>query len=119
MYRQNVLFRCRMEAFVVRSVNRVPIRLTEERWRHIVARHPEIEPYRDQVLEAVEDPDFVAKGLHGELKAARLFIELPMGPRYFVVVYREVGAGDGFIITARLGSGVSNLIKGGVIWRRK
>jgi hypothetical protein len=64
-------------------------------------------------------PDFVAKGLRGELKAARLWIELPMGPRYFVVVYREANAKDGFIITARLGSGVSNLIKGGVIWRRK
>jgi hypothetical protein len=108
-----------MKPFVVRSVNGVSVRLTEERWRHIVVRHPEIEPYRDRVLETVEDPDFVARGLHGELKAARLSIELPMGPRYFVVVYGEVDARDGFIITARLGSGVSNLIKGGVIWRRK
>jgi len=38
---------------------------------------------------------------------------------FVVVVYRQVGARDGFTITARLGSGVSNLIKGGVAWRRK
>jgi len=119
MQRQNALWRCKMESFVVRSVNGVLIRLTQERWRHILVRHPETEPYRDRVLDAVKDPDFVAKGLHGELKAAKLFIDLPMGRRYLVVVYREVGARDGFIITARLGSGVSNLIKGGVVWRRK
>ena len=113
------MFRGEMGTYVVRSVNGVPIRLTQERWRHIVARHPEIEPFRDPVLIAVKNLDFVAKGLHGELKASRLSIELPMGPRYFIVVYREVSAKDGFIITARLGSGVSNLIKGGVVWRRK
>jgi len=67
----------------------------------------------------VKDPDFVAKGLHGELKAVRLSIDLPMGARYVVVVYREVSPEDGFIITARIGSGVANLIKGGVIWRKK
>jgi len=108
-----------MTTSVVESVNHVRIRLTEERWRHIVARHPEIELHRDRVLEAVKDPDFVAKGLHGELKAVRLSIDLPMGARYVVVVYREVSAKDGFIITARVGSGVANVIKGGVIWRKK
>jgi len=80
-------------------------KVTEERWPHI--------------LEAVKDPDFVAKGLHGELKTVRLSIDLPMGARYVVVVYREVSAKDGFIITARVGSGVANAIKGGVIWRKK
>ena len=108
-----------MVGSMVRSVNGVLVRLTEERWHHIVTRHPELEPYRDHLLETVKDPDFIARGLHGELKAARLYIDMPVGPRYLVVVYREVNAKDGFIITSRLGSGVSNLIKGGVIWRRK
>ena len=67
----------------------------------------------------MKDPDFLAKGLHGELKAVRLSIDLPMGARYVVVVYREVSPEDGFIITARIGSGVASLIKGGVIWRKK
>jgi len=84
---------------MVRSVNRVQVRLNEERWHRIVTRHPELEPYRDHLLETVKDPDFIAKGLHGELKAARLYIDIPMGPRYLVVVYREVNARVGLIIT--------------------
>jgi hypothetical protein len=86
---------------------------------HIVARHPEIEPYHDLLLEVVRDPDFIARGLHDELKAVRLSIDLPMGARYIVVVYREITPKDGFIITARLGSGIANVIKGGVLWRKK
>jgi len=42
-----------------------------------------------------------------------------MGARYVVVVYREVSPEDAFIITARVGSGVANVIKGGAIWRKK
>jgi hypothetical protein len=67
----------------------------------------------------LKDPDFVAKGLHGELKAVRLSIDLPLGARYVVVVYRELSVEDGFMITARIGSGVANVIKGWVIWRKK
>jgi len=108
-----------VEEAVVSSVNGVPIRLTAERWRHIVDRHPELEQHRELILETIRDPDFVAKGLHGELKAARLYIGLPMGPRYLTAVYRETTQQDGFIITARIGSNVGNLIKGGVVWRKK
>jgi hypothetical protein len=70
-------------------------------------------------VDTVKDPDFVARGLHGELKAARLCVDIPIGPRYIVVVYREIKGRDGFIITARLGSDVGNLIRGGVVWLRK
>jgi hypothetical protein len=73
--------------------------LTGERWKHIVTRHPELGSHRNHVLETVKDPDFIAKGLHGELKAVKLLIDLPMGARYLIVIYREVTPEDGFIIT--------------------
>ena len=108
-----------MSSAVPRSVNGVPIRLTSERWTHILRRHPEVQTYQDRITETVTDPDFVAKGLHGELKAAKLYADLPAGPKYFIVVYREVKPDDGFIITARISSDVGNVIRGGILWQRK
>ena len=73
------------------SKNGVPIRLTEERWFHIVENHDELAGLSDEVLLTIEDPDFIVKGWTDELLAVRKINEL-------VVVYKEVG-NDGFIIT--------------------
>ncbi|WP_456478271.1 hypothetical protein [Geoglobus ahangari] len=43
------------------SKNRIPIRLTEERWFHIVENHDELAGLSDDVLLSVEDPDFIVK----------------------------------------------------------
>ena len=102
-----------------KSVNRVPIRLTQERWSHIVTRHPELKKYQSRLLETISNPDFAAKGLHGELKAAKLYRDFQMGPRYLVVMYREDTSADGFIITARISSDVGNTIRRGIIWQKK
>ena len=48
---------------IVISKAGVPVRLTEERWFHIVENHDDLAGYYDQVLEAVEDPDFVCKDM--------------------------------------------------------
>ena len=101
------------------SVNGVRIQLTPERWSHIVARHPEIEPYQSRILETISNPDFIAKGDHGEFKAVKLYSDFPMGARYLIVLYREVEADDGFIITARISSDVGNVLRGGIIWQKK
>lgn len=39
------------------SKNDKNIRLTEERWEHIVRRHPEMNEFQDKVLETIHDPD--------------------------------------------------------------
>jgi len=39
------------------SVNGVPIRLTDERWEHIVDSHPDMSSLLDAVLDAVRNPD--------------------------------------------------------------
>lgn len=47
---------------VVYSQNQVPIRLTQERWEHILRRHPEMANQKDHVLEALSDPDLIQQG---------------------------------------------------------
>ncbi|MDW8239537.1 MAG: hypothetical protein RMM98_07975 [Acidobacteriota bacterium] len=47
------------------SINHVPIRLTEERWDHIVDRRPYMTAYYDTVLDAVEQPTYMLLGHRG------------------------------------------------------
>ena len=51
----------------------VPIRLTEERWFHIVENHDDLAGYYDKVLEIVEEPDLISQGYNGALIAVRAF----------------------------------------------
>ena len=57
----------------VYSVNGVPIRLTEERWEHIVNNKPYMEAYYEKVLDAIEQPTWVLRGYVGTLVAILTF----------------------------------------------
>ena len=95
---------------VASSVNGVPVWLTPERWGHISRRHPEVAGLQRAVLETVAEPWAVYEGNAGTLLAVRREDGL-----YLVVVYREVAASDGFIITAYL----TRRIRGGrLAWKR-
>ena len=96
------------------SKNGIPIRLTEERWYHIVENHDELAGLSDEVLLTVEDPDYIVKGWKDELLAVRKFVE----DKYLVVVYKEL-KNDGFIITAFLTKKVNKILRRGVIWQKK
>lgn len=37
------------------------IELTDERWKHIIGEHPEIEPYKKRIKEVLSAPDYVKK----------------------------------------------------------
>lgn len=78
------------------SVNGVPIRLTEERWEHIVSNKPYMEAYYEKVLEAIESPASVLRGYKGALVA----VSSVARRNWLHVIYREVSPDDGFIITA-------------------
>lgn len=84
------------------SHNGVPIRLSDERWSHIVRRHPEMDGSRSLVIETIAKPDFIQAGDSGELLAVRLYEATQLGRKYVVVAYREINAIDGFILTAYL-----------------
>ena len=101
---------------IVRSVNKVPIRLTEERWRHITRRHPEIRDQRERILETLAAPDMIQQGDYGELLAIRYYAETPLTSKFLVVVYREINSEDGFVLTAYLTNRPSKRRQ--VIWKR-
>jgi len=79
------------------AFNGTKIFLTEERWKHIVLRHPELENKLSLVLETITNPDelyidptgvfHALKRLHGEVSD------------YIVVIYHKEG-GEGYIRTA-------------------
>jgi len=81
----------------VYSKNGVPIRLTDERWAHIIEEHSELASLQSEIVATVANPTEIFAGNQGELLAVR---EVEPG-KYLVVVYRE-SQHDGFIITAFL-----------------
>ena len=85
------------------SRNGVPIRLTDERWFHIVENHDDLAGYYDEVLQTIEDPDLILRGHGGALIAVRA-----LGRRkYLAVIYKELNRKDGFVITAYFTSQIS------------
>lgn len=97
---------------VVQSRGGVPIRLTAERWTHIVEEHAELAGRREEVLETVTDAERVVEGQGGELLAVRSMEER----RAMVVVYREVDQSDGFIITAFLTRRLASIDRRQQLW---
>ena len=60
------------------SVNGVPIRLTAERWLHIVENHDDMAGYFDDVLEVIDNPELILPGHHGALIAIRGYGPSPL-----------------------------------------
>jgi hypothetical protein len=94
------------------SVNGVPIRLTDERWEHIVSNKPYMYAYDDGLLQAIERPSVILRGYAGSLIAV-----FPLSrDNYLHVVYKEVSVDDGFVITAYVARKYN---RNQVIWPRK
>ena len=55
------------------SIEGVPIRLTHERWFHIVENHDDLAGYYEDVLDIVENPDLIIRGYQGALVAVRSY----------------------------------------------
>lgn len=89
------------------------IRLTEERWKHIVLLHPNLADKQAKVLSTVKNPDFILKGQVQELLA----VSKLSASVYIVVVYKETKP-DGFIITAYDTTDVRWLFKKELIWSK-
>ena len=94
------------------SVNGVPIRLTDERWEHIVSNKPYMNAFDDAILQAIEQPIVLMRGYAGSLVAV---LDLAR-ERFLHVVYKEVSTDDGFVITAYISPKYN---RDRVIWPRK
>lgn len=99
---------------IAKSINNIPIRLTNERWIHIVENHDDLAGYFDDVLLTVESPDYVIKGYQEALIALKQKEE----GKFLAVVYKEIGRSDGFIITAYLTSKIT-LEREVILWQRQ
>lgn len=98
----------------VKSIKGVDIRLTFERWYHISEAHVELIGLSYEVLETVNDPDVLVRGLAGEYLALK-----KLNKKYLVSIYREINKKDGFIITAFYTSDLKSLLKKRkIIWKR-
>ena len=90
----------------------VPIRLQDERWAHIVDEHGELEGKQGDVLQTISQAEHVLEGEAGEFFAVRMV----QSDRALVVVYRELSAEDGFVITAFLTSQATKLFRRTQVW---
>ncbi|MBI4824250.1 MAG: hypothetical protein HY805_08490 [Nitrospirae bacterium] len=98
------------------SVNNVPIRLTGERWRHIVENHDDMAGYYYDILEAVSSPTWVVEGDANDLWAVKLTSQR----KALLVIYKEMKEQkDGFIITAFVTTKIKKLLKGRrIVWQQ-
>ncbi|MEW6614040.1 MAG: hypothetical protein AB1401_00995 [Thermodesulfobacteriota bacterium] len=100
-------------ADIALSINNVPIRLTDERWKHIVENHDDIAGYYDTVLRAVEEADYIIKGYGGAFIALQEIDKM----KFLAVVYKEF-INDGFIITAYFTRKIK-LENEVIVWKKK
>ena len=84
----------------VYSKNGTPVRLTDERWAHIVKRHPEMKNQKDKVLETIKNPQYILEGDYGELLAVKFYNKTPLTQKFLIAIYKEVSEFDVFILTA-------------------
>jgi hypothetical protein len=101
---------------LVTSRGGIPIRLTDERWTHIVEEHGELVGMRAEVLQTISDAARIVTGGVGELLAIRM---VEAEKALVVVVYRETSAEDGFVITAFLTRRLGRLDRRQQIWPSK
>jgi len=73
------------------------VRLTVERWAHVVSGHPELEPFRAEVLAAVERPDRTEPA---RIAGEEWFFVRGAGPSSWLQVVVAFTETDGHIVTA-------------------
>ncbi len=99
------------------SKKEIPIRITDERWIHVVESHDYMAGNLDLVVETVEDPDYIVTGRKGEVIALRHYETTSISEKSVVAVYREL-TDNGFLITAFMTSKPETTLRKGILWRK-
>jgi hypothetical protein len=91
------------------------IRLTEERWAHILD-HPEMEDQHNRLVETLAAPDVVIATVRDETVHTyhRLYEQTPVTRKYLLVAVKMT-ADDAFVLTAFF---TSRQKRGNVIWQK-
>lgn len=94
------------------SVNKIPIRIPEERWFHITEGHNELAGYYYEIIDTIENPEIIFAGNNEE----RIALKHVSETHYLAAVYKEISENDGFLITAYLTSRIKQYEKRAIIW---
>jgi hypothetical protein len=107
-----------MDAIIgtVISKHNKEIRLTAERWAHIVESHDYMAGNQDEVLETLESSDIIVCGIKDELVAIKHYAKTSISEKHAVVIYKEQ-ENDGFMITAFMTSKPEKITQKGVVWK--
>jgi len=99
------------------SVNNLPVRLTDERWTHIVESHDDMAGYYFDVLETIANPTWIFVGDEvDELWAVKRISER----KAMLVIYKESkDKKDSFIITAFFTTQIRKLLRRKIIWQHQ
>ena len=90
--------------------------MTDERISHIMINHPETKNCISWFLETIENPNFILAGDFGEFLAVKLYDKTPVtNDKYLIVVYKETGKLDGFILTAYFSRGINKTRR--ILWK--
>ncbi|BBO17193.1 conserved hypothetical protein [Candidatus Brocadia pituitae] len=108
-----------MDAIIgtVTSKHNKEIRLTAERWAHIVESHDYMAGNHDVVPETLESPDIIVGGTKDGLIAIKHYAKTFISEKHAVVIYKEQEI-DGFVITAFMTSKPEKITRKGVEWKR-
>ena len=101
-----------MAANTAISINGVSIRLSDERWVHIVESHDDLAGRYYDILEAISQPSCVVKGTEEALIA----LSTEPDGKFLVVVYRESSQNDGFVLTAYRTSKRDKMLRRQIVW---
>ena len=89
---------------------------TDECWRHIVSRHPEMQPFKELVVEAIRQPDGIHSGKRDpsrRIYRKRHLQILGLGGPLDLLVF--AGGKDGYVATAYFAA-YSWRMLGALIW---
>jgi len=99
------------------SKNGKEIKLSEERWYHIVESHDYMAGNQETIFETLESPDAIVEGKKGELIALKYYPQTSISEKHAVIIYKEQEK-DGFVITAFMTSKPESIIQKGAIWKK-
>ena len=90
--------------------------LTDDCWRHIVSRHPVMEPFKEFVTETIRQPDGIYSGKRDPSRRIyrKRHLQVPeVGDSLDLLVF--VGSADGYVATAYFAA-YSWRMLGALIW---
>jgi len=87
------------------------IRLTDERWQHIIERHPEVEKHLVKIQSTIQNPDIIVKNRYNQSERYyhRYFKSLT---NYLIVIIEYE---KNFVITTFISRKIK---KGEILWKK-